>query len=293
MEFLVGVIIPVFNRSEKLFRAVESVLSSGDVNFQLLVVDDASTEDLSPLQDFVKSRGQRWIRLETNEGPAGARNRGVAELEADWICFLDSDDYWFPEKLSAHIEWHQSNPEYRISQVEEQWFRQGGVVKKPAHWKQQGGELFEASIQRCSIGPSCVMIRRDLWQECGGFDPRFRVCEDYELWLRIALGEKIGLVPGGPLVCKEGGHSDQLSLTVPAMDRYRVCALLKLLHTGKLDSRQTDMVREGIRSKSTILAQGAEKRGNTSATVFYTALSQDEIGDPASWLVEAWKQCEN
>ncbi len=292
MKGSVGVVIPVFNRPEMLERAVQSIQSKDGIDLQLVVVDDASTEDLSSVRSAVENAGHRWLSLDENSGPAYCRNAGVEVLSSDWVCFLDSDDFWYPGKLEVQLAWHLENPSVRISQVEEQWHRDGGPVKKPAHWVQKGGNLFADSIERCSIGPSCVMMRRDLWDETGGFDPAFRVCEDYELWLRITADEEVGLIPGGPLISKEGGHSDQLSFLVPAMDRFRVWALLNLLKNAVLKPEETQLICEGIRSKSAILAKGAEKRGKEDQAGFYRKLSAtgDQLS-PDEWLDKARLWC--
>jgi len=257
-KYRVSVVIPAFNRKGMLRRAVESVLGQTYSDFRLLVVDDASTVDMSAQKHFVQSLGHEWLALDENSGPAKARNAGADSCQWDWICFLDSDDEWNPEKLEQQVAWHLQHPEVRISQVKEKWLRNGREVKRPAHWKQKEGNLFEECVRRCSIGPSCVMIRRDLWMESGGFNEFYRACEDYEFWLRISRENSVGLIPGETLSVKNAGHDDQLSETIPALDRYRVLALLELLMNGGLLDDQRDLVMKGIREKSKILASGVK-----------------------------------
>ncbi|MCK5920937.1 MAG: hypothetical protein KAG66_08345, partial [Methylococcales bacterium] len=162
----------------------------------------------------------------------------------------------------------------RISQVKERWIRNDREVKRPKHWEQKEGDLFAESVERCSIGPSCVMIRRDLWEESGGFNGFYRACEDYVLWLRICRGESIGLVPGELLSIKHAGHDDQLSDTIPALDRYRVLALLELLTLGGLSDIQHSQVLNGISAKSKILAKGAKKRSKDREEIFYRMIAE-------------------
>lgn len=273
----IAVIIPAFGRADQLMKAVESVLSQSYTAFSLNIVDDASGEDLSLVRSRVEGSGHHWFGRDRNGGPAAARNDGAAAVDSKWIAFLDSDDEWLPDKLERQMQWHRENPDSRISQVHEGWFRHGDRVKKPNHWKQCGGELFAESVERCAIGPSCVMLRRDLWDESGGFDERYRVCEDYELWLRIACREEVGLVPGGELVRKHGGHSDQLSTAVPALDRYRVAALAEILAGGTLSEEQERLVEHGIRSKAAVLAAGAEKRGSHERAAYYRELAAGDL----------------
>ncbi|HEX6174582.1 MAG TPA: hypothetical protein VF089_11255, partial [Candidatus Binatia bacterium] len=107
----------------------------------------------------------------------------------------------------------------------------------------------------------------------GGFDESFPVCEDYDLWLRIAVGHPVFLIDN-PLVTKRGGHADQLSRSVWGMDRFRVTAIAKLLRAGLVgDKRQWAL--NSLRQKVSILAAGAAKRGRVEeARNFETLLAE-------------------
>ncbi len=270
-------VIPVFNRVGSLSRAIASVLDQSKPATEIIIVDDASTINLAGVKAMAEQAGCRWISLSENSGPGPARNRGVGECRAQWIAFLDSDDAWMPEKLERQARWHAENSDLRISQVRENWIRNGKLVKKPLHWEPKAGDLFDASCERCSIGPSCVMMRRDLWEESGGFDARFRVCEDYHLWLRICQDDLVGLVPGDSLVEKHGGHEDQLSSLVPAMDRYRVVALLEQIRDGKLSARQIEFAESQVSLKAGILADGAAKRRLDERARLYHSVAEMEL----------------
>jgi len=269
----VAVVIPSFNRRTPLIRAMMSIAGQTRSPHEVVIVDDASSGDMSECSGLAAELGFEWRQLPGNRGPAAARNAGVAATSADWLCFLDSDDEWLPEKLAQQWRWHEEHPESLISQVHESWYRHEVEVKKPRHWEQGGGDLFAASIERCSIGPSCVMLARQLWDRVSGFDESFRVCEDYELWLRICSQNEIGLVDSEPLVRKNAGHDDQLSAVTPAMDRFRVHALMKAHLRSDYTEKQRKMIAQGIREKSIILADGAAKRGFAERAEFYRDLS--------------------
>lgn len=278
----VGVIIPVFNRLSRLRRAVESVLGQhgDDIEFELVVVDDASTHDLSSVRALVEESGHRWISLNANVGPAAARNAGVAALsdEMEWLAFLDSDDEWLPGKLAGQIEWACANPGSRIFQCREKWMRRGEPAKRPLRLREPCGEIFAECIERCCISPSAVMICRELFEEVGGFDDSYRVCEDYQLWLRIALHEEVGLLEE-ELVIKHGGAEDQLTATVPAFDRWRLRALLESL---PVSGERAETVRLGIVEKARILQRGADRQGNAVAAGIYASIGEwveTEAGD--------------
>ncbi|MDF1859348.1 MAG: glycosyltransferase family 2 protein [Verrucomicrobiales bacterium] len=135
----VGVVIPVYNRIASTMRAIDSIREQTAAVDEVIVVDDGSTIDLSSVRSHLKCAGGRWIRLAENAGVAAARNAGVAESDSSWICFLDSDDEWLPQKIERQMEWHRENVSIRISQVQEEWIRNDKPVKKPPHWRQEGG----------------------------------------------------------------------------------------------------------------------------------------------------------
>ncbi|MEQ1839904.1 MAG: glycosyltransferase family A protein, partial [Verrucomicrobiales bacterium] len=269
----IAVVIPVFNRATLLPRAVESVLAQTCRPQELVVVDDGSDDDAGTARARIEASGYRWLSLDWNQGVAAARNAGVRATSTKWIAFLDSDDEWQSEKLERQLAWHERHPEVRISQTREKWERNGAPVAKPIHWEPVEEEMVKASRRRCMIGPSCVMIRRDLWDETGGFDERFRVCEDFELWLRITASNRVGLVDGEALVTKFGGHQDQLSITTPALDRHRIVALLEFLNGGDVSEEDRADIIEVIKEKAVIVANGAGKRGDRVRENFFRSLS--------------------
>ena len=124
--------------------------------------------------------------------------------------------------------------------------------------RKQAGWQFRASLPRCLISPSAVMMRRGLWDRLGGFDEDLPACEDYDLWLRLTAVAPVGLLPER-LVIKRGGHADQLSRITPALDRYRITALEKTLATP-LPPEHRRAVLEQLVAKCRIVAQGAGKR---------------------------------
>lgn len=276
------VVIPVRERAQMLQRAVESVLRQTWRDYDLVVVDDASRlEDLSIVRNLVESSGHHWLSFDENRGPAAARNAGVLAGEqqgTQWVAFLDSDDVWKPEKLERQLLWHADYPEVGVSQCQEAWIRNGVKVGKKRSQLQPEGRIFAQCIDSCCISPSCMMMTLSLWKELGGFDERYRVCEDYELWLRLSLKNPVGLVRDvpDPLVIRHGGHEDQLSFSIEAMDRFRVMAMLELLLNGSLGQEETVLVEKGIARKSEILEQGARKRSLRSHAEVYGLAGKQE-----------------
>ena len=152
---LISVIIPCFNRSKLLKRAVQSVLSQDYSNFELILVDDFSTESLEEVEKLVSDAGQTYVRHEANLGVAAARNTGITKSKGQFLAFLDSDDEWASDKLSNHIEWQRQNPNILISQTQEVWVRNGVRVNRGKKYIEPSGDAFQASVDNCCI--SCLL----------------------------------------------------------------------------------------------------------------------------------------
>ena len=266
----VSIVLPVFNRSQWVCEAVDSVLAQTLQDFELIVVDDGST-DKTP--DALGRYGDR-IRLlrQQNRGVSAARNRGVRSAGGRWIAFLDSDDLWRAEKLAKQTAFLAGRPAARICQTEEVWIRNGAQVNPGRRHRKPSGDIFTASLALCLVSPSAVMMEKSLFMETGGFDESLPAAEDYDLWLRISLRHPVYLIDE-PLVVKRGGHADQLSKT-PGIDRYRIRALEKILDGGALSQARYRAAEAVLREKCAIYAGGCRKRGRIEEAQYYEALAE-------------------
>lgn len=257
---LISVIIPTFNRCGKVHRAMDSVMRQSFKDFELIVVDDGSTDRTA---FWCEGFGEKDFRLEkiNHQGVAAARNFGAKTAKGDWLCFLDSDDVWHRHKLSEQVRFHAANPQILISQTDDIWIRNSVRVNKMQKHAIREGSIFKDSLERCLICCSSVMVQKKLFFDEGTFDESLETCEDYDLWLRILAHHEVGFVKKA-LVTKFGGHEDQLSKKFPVMDKYRIYALEKLLAAGSLNHEQEDLVREAIKTKSDIVNKGRAKREN-------------------------------
>lgn len=273
---LVSVVIPTFNRRDLVVEAVASVLSQRGADLETIVIDDGSTdgteEALAPLADRLC-----YLRR-PQSGVAAARNAGVRASRGEWVAFLDSDDLWRPGKLAAQMRYHEENPDCRVSQTGAVWIRNGVRVNPCAHHGPPSGDILLASLERCLVSASAVILRRDLFDQAGGFDEGLTVCEDYDLWLRVAARESVGLI-ADPLVIRRGGHADQLSRAHWGMDRFRVAALVRLIACAGLAPVRRRAAVEVLRRKCAILAKGARSRGREEEAERYLALAGC-FGDP-------------
>lgn len=272
----VSVIIPTFNRAQRVARAVSSVLSQDFSDLEIIVVNDGSTDGTQgALAKF--SHKINILTHSSNLGVSAARNTGIKRSSAEFISFLDSDDYWRPEKLGEQIAFFKRHPEGAVCQTEEIWIRKGHRVNPQKKHLKPSGDIFVPSLKLCLVSPSAVMLKRSVLEHVGLFDESLPVCEDYDLWLRIACRYPVYLIKK-PLVVKEGGHPDQLSSRYRAMDRFRIQALIKLINSGALNERQCRAALEELASKCRIYGNGCLKRGREKEAEFYLNLTQS-LGD--------------
>lgn len=264
----VSVIIPVFNRAAFLSRAIKSILNQTHNKFEIIVVDDNSTEKVYDVVDSFRDDRVTFIKNSQNKGVSYSRNIGIKNAKYDLIALLDSDDEWLSDKLEYQIDFFRKNPDKNVVHTEEIWIRNGIRVNPKKHHKKIGGDIFMSSLRLCLMSPSSILIKKSIFDEYGFFDESFVVCEDYDMWLRITLCEEVGFVEK-PLIIKYGGHTDQLSRSYPAMDYYRVLSMIKLLNTYNLFSHKKDVVKNMIVEKSKILLNGALKRNKNDDAELY------------------------
>jgi glycosyltransferase involved in cell wall biosynthesis len=263
--FETSVIIPTYNRLAFLKEAVASVQQQSYQNFELIVVDDGST-------DGTLGNSVKYI-YQPNAGPAAARNRGLREARGDFITFLDSDDLWRKDKLQTQIDFMKSHPQAMVCYTDETWIRRGVRVNQGQRHKKFSGWIFEKRLPLCIVSPSSALMRRQFFEIVGRFDESLPACEDYDLWLRAALKFPVHFI-AEELLIKRGGHSDQLS-SQWGLDRYRVQALLKLLNNdGLLAGDRRAAALTHLKSKCRILEQGCRRRGKKGEADLYRALME-------------------
>jgi GT2 family glycosyltransferase len=274
----VSVIIPTFNRAHKIARAVASVLYQTFTDYEILVVDDGSEDATSAVLAPFRSHVTCIIHCK-NFGVSAARNTGIRESSSPLIAFLDSDDYWLPDKLAAQISFLSEHPAAVACQTEERWIRRVVRVNPMKKHFKPSGDIFEPSLKLCVVSPSAAVVKRSLLEEVGVFDEGFPVCEDYDLWLRISWKYPIWLVPE-PLAIKEGGAPDQLSRSVEGMDRYRIKAIARLIDSGCLSERQTEAALKELRFKCRVYGNGCLRRGKKEEGEYYLNLPDLLRGNP-------------
>jgi teichuronic acid biosynthesis glycosyltransferase TuaG len=194
-----SVIIPVYNAGAYIGRSLHSVFAQTCQDFEVIVVDDGSTDNTAEVVREFSSRPQLRYIGQANAGPAAARNRGINEAIGDYIAFLDADDLWHPQKLAAHLAYLRASPKMGMSF---NWFevfydRPDGKHRKPWFSPPSKAKLYWANfLVRNWTGTSSTVVVRSECMVDKRFDARFRTGEDYYLWLKIAQeGWEIGFVP--------------------------------------------------------------------------------------------------
>jgi len=267
---LVSVILPTYNRGWILKEAIDSVIGQDFKDWELIVVDDGSTDDTGCL---LEGYGRRLrVHFQPRRGVSAARNAGIQKAAGRYITFLDSDDLWLPGKLAAQVDFFSANPKAVACQTDEIWIRRGVRVNPKRYHLKSSEALFERSLKRCMVSPSAVMVRRFLFDEVGLFDENLPACEDYDLWLRVTCRYSVALIPT-PLIIKRGGHADQLSRGA-GLDRFRIDALVKRLDAGVLSNTQRKAAAAVLREKCGVYAGGCLKRGRRAEYRRYMNLAR-------------------
>jgi glycosyltransferase involved in cell wall biosynthesis len=267
----ISIVIPTYNRASFLKEAIDSVLSQTYRNFELIVVDDGSTDETPKL---LSSYGEKIkVIKKANKGPSAARNRGIKAAKGGWIAFLDSDDVWKPGKLEKQVQFIKDNPEIKICQTEEIWIRNGKRVNPRKKHEMHSGWIYEQCLPLCIVSPSSVMIHRDVFEKVGLFDETMLACEDYDLWLRIAPHYPICLVRE-KLIVKQGGHADQQSHVISSLDLLRIKAMVKSLESGGLNESQYEAALLELNKKCRVYGNGCIKRGKKEEGEKYLRLPE-------------------
>ena len=267
-DFKVSVVIPSRNRITYLPRAISSVLKQTFLVHEIIIVDNESSDKTI---SFVKKNFNKVkVINEKKIGVSHARNLGIKSCRYEWVAFLDSDDEWMPDKIKKQFAFlKKKNFKLRFLHTNETWIKNGLLKNQKKKHLKKGGFIFEDCLDICRISPSSVLMNKSLFEQFGLFDTKFKICEDYELWLRISSKIEIGYL-NEPLIKKYGGHLGQLSTKYWGIDRYRVKALEKLLTNNYLTYSQKIKVLSTLLKKIDIILLGAINRSNKRIFKMYS-----------------------
>lgn len=185
----VSVIIPCYNCARTLPSSIESVLAQEDIQAQIILIDDGSSDDTPMLiRAFHAQYPDRILfASQPSKGPAAARNLAIGMASTDYIAFLDSDDMWTPGKLREQIAYMVRHPECGLSHTDAVMVdADGRQVRLMKSREAFNGPCFEKMLESNGLITSTVCIRRDVIGKCGLFDTTLVTRSDWEYWVRVA-----------------------------------------------------------------------------------------------------------
>lgn len=195
MTPLITIIIPTFNRRRYLREAIDSVMSQTVDEWELLIIDDGSTDMTG---DFVKDTYTdpriKYFRQE-NQGQSVARNKGIFGSSGKYICFLDSDNRWYSNKLQRQLEEIENHPNFDVVYGDSHVIDGAGDIISSKNMARYSGRVTAKLLADNFISMNTTMTRSQIIKDIGGFNTNNRWDEDYELWLSISINSAFLYVP--------------------------------------------------------------------------------------------------
>ncbi|NQT53538.1 glycosyltransferase family 2 protein [bacterium] len=180
----VSVVIPAYNAERFIRETVDSVLAQTYRDFEVVVVDDGSTDGTAAI---VEAYGEpvRCIR-QTNGGPSTARNRGIREARGPFVAFLDADDLWLPDKLAQQMPLFDDAGRVGLVYCRFERMDPDGQPLPTTPWDCPAGDVYYPMLERSYVPASCPIVRRECFDKVGAFPEDMSWAEDWHLWIRIA-----------------------------------------------------------------------------------------------------------
>lgn len=281
------VVIPCYNRREELTRALSGLERQTDPDFDVIVCDDGSTDDIpGVVRGFADRLTIRCISIENSGGPARPRNTGVHSSGAEWISFLDSDDWWFPDRMSQVRGALNADVDVVYHRLRKHACDKPGDAGTPlaefvAHDLDQADPLRTMIRRSNPVATSGATVRREALLAMGGFceDRSLASVEDFDLWLRLAAaGYRFRYLPEVLGAYCVGG--DQISNFSTQYDRQRA-----------LFERQLDLLPASYRAMAAskfeyLLGSYAQRLDRPGAADHF-----GRVGLAAGWMVWAKARC--
>jgi len=255
----ISIIIPTYNYAQYICEAIESVLNQTYKDFEIIVVDDGSTDNtkevIKPYLNKIKYIYQQ------NSGPSSARNRGIKEAKGEYIAFLDADDIWLPQKLELQIKFMEKEKEVGLIFSDMILFNEKGIIKnsflkqklffnklpiKPLSSTEKViyDNVFNALLQENFIPTNTVIAKKECFNKVGFFDETLFSVEDRDMWLRIGLFYDIGFI-NFPLVLTRF-HETNISANQELALKSRLKVMKKFLNYSNLPIKSKKIIKQTI-----------------------------------------------
>jgi len=255
----ISIIIPTYNYAQYICEAIESVLNQTYKDFEIIVVDDGSTDNtkevIKPYLNKIKYIYQQ------NSGPSAARNRGIKEAKGEYIAFLDADDIWLAQKLELQIKFMEKEKEVGLIFSDMILFNEKGIIKnsflkeklffnklsiKPLSFTEKViyDNVFNALLQENFIPTNTVIVKKECFNKVGFFDKTLFSVEDRDMWLRIGLFYDIGFI-NSPLVLTRF-HETNISANQELALKSRLKVMKKFLNYSNLPIKSKKIIKQTI-----------------------------------------------
>ena len=192
---LVSVVIPAYNAAPFLSGALKSVLAQTYKNYEILVIDDGSTDATA---EVIKRLSMVRLLSQRHTGAAAARNRGIGAARGSLVAFLDADDIWMPSKLEKQVAFLQRHPDIGMAICEHTVLEEDGSERMSDKSVLFKGDTVRNIFLHSDVATPTVIVRKEVFNKVGLFDESLSCAEDENLWMRIGMSYRIGLV-GEPL----------------------------------------------------------------------------------------------
>ena len=263
----VSIVTPTYNRADFLGEAIDSVLAQTYDQFEMIIVDDGSTDGTRELIERYADDPRIRYLYQENQGQSVARNWGIAESNGEFVCFLDSDNAWFPDKLARSIEVFEADPSVDVVYGDNVIINEQGEEISRQNMRRYSGYITGELLKDNCVSMNTTMTRRQCFEVMGGFNPKDPVADDYGLWLRISTRYTFQYVPA-------------------LFGKYRVMANQISSNKDKRFQSNERILTEFVRDFPQAVSKSVARRG---MSFFYTRKARYEhsVGRSAA----AWKTC--
>lgn len=190
---LVSVVIPVYNGEKTILRAIDSILKQSYPNFEIIIVNDGSTDNTKSILNTIKDPRVKVINLDKNIGRSAARNLSINKARGEYIAMLDADDYSYPDRLEKQIAYMS---QHKVSLCGT-WAYLVDTSGNMTEWQQPTTteEIRKTILRSNTFIHSSIMAKKSIIQEFGGYDENLHCSEDYDLYLKISSKYSVGNIP--------------------------------------------------------------------------------------------------
>ena len=204
---IISVIIPIYNGEKTIRETIESVLNQTFKDFELIAVDDGSTDQTVEIINRIQDSRIKLFSY-PNAGLSTSRNRGIAKASGEYISFIDADDLWTADKLESQLKALQENPQAAVAYSWTDCIDESGKFLRRGGYINVTDDVYERLLLIDFVeGGSNVLIRKHVFAEVGGFDESFNAVEDWDMWLRLASHYRFVTVPSRQIFYRQSVNS--------------------------------------------------------------------------------------